>query len=194
MERPTMGDLIARVRGLIADETAPTVFTDDRVEAALDDTRQVARYLPLRPEPTRQPDGVLAYFTFYSDLPDWEAGAQLIDGFWQDVTGQAVEADLQTGCWRFAEGRLPILYLNGRCYDRYAAAAALLEAWAARLMLEFDFASQNVRYVRSQQAQRLLAQAALYRARSGARRAEMGRSDIAARSSPTIELVLGPHN
>lgn len=63
-------------------------------------------------------------------------------------------------------------------YDVYAAAAELLEAWAARLKLAYDFSADGASYQRSQQREALLELAAKYRAQQRPQVALQVRGDV----------------
>jgi hypothetical protein len=72
-------------------------------------------------------------------------------------------------------------YLTGRSYDLYGAAADVLEAWAANVALQFDFAEDDQSYKVSQKQRQLLRLAGHYRQRStngGVMQVPMYRSDV----------------
>lgn len=64
-------------------------------------------------------------------------------------------------------------------YDVYGAAAELLEMWAAREKLSFDFSADNAQYRRSQKVEMLLQLAAQYRRRQRPRTIPQVRGDLA---------------
>jgi hypothetical protein len=51
-------------------------------------------------------------------------------------------ADYTTGRWTFNDSQMGV-YLTGWAYDLYAASADLLEAWAAKVSVEFDFTADG---------------------------------------------------
>lgn len=173
-----MAELISRVRGLVGDPAgADQVFLDDEVQAALDRYQTVVRYAPLRPEPTPLPGGVLEYRDYYAAVGDWEADEQLYDAAWNALT--PASADRLTGHWTFASpGRQPPVYVVGKHYDVFGAAADLLEQWAAKAKLEFDFNADGQSFNRSQKARALLLMAAEYRRRQRPDVAVQTRADV----------------
>ena len=63
-------------------------------------------------------------------------------------------------------------------YDVYATAADLLEMWAAREKLSFDFSADNAQYRRSQKVANLLDLAAQFRRRQQVQVIRQVRDDI----------------
>ncbi len=63
-------------------------------------------------------------------------------------------------------------------YDVYGAAAELLEMWAAREKLNFDFSADGAQYRRSQKVEMLLTLAAQYRGRQQPRTVQQIRGDL----------------
>jgi hypothetical protein len=63
-------------------------------------------------------------------------------------------------------------------YDVYGAAAELLEMWAAREKLNFDFSADGAQYRRSQKVEMLLQLAAQYRRRQRPRMIPQVRGDL----------------
>jgi len=179
--RTTCAGLVTRLRDLISDPVVPTggrkpVFSNDQLQTALDRRRQVVRYLSLDPEEFRLPGGGVAYLDYYAGLGDWEADAKLYDSAYNELTPAA--SDLETGHWTFASDTLPPVYLIGKTYDLYAAAADVLEKWAAAKKLEFTFGPGSGQFVRSQQHAMILTTAAQYRAQQRPEIAHLTRSDI----------------
>lgn len=176
MARASMADLITRLRRLINDPAGVNqTWTDDELQDFLDAHRLDVRHARLRPEPTWTGSGV-TYTDYYADYGDWESDVVLEDASGNDLT--PATSDLLTGHWTFTDQDPPV-YITGKTYDLYAAAAAVLEAWAARVALEFDFTADGASFRRSQKREALLALAAEYRRRARANRAVMVRSDVA---------------
>lgn len=173
-----MAELIGRVRALIGDPAdASQTFTDDDVQAALDRYQTVVRYARLHPEPTLLPSGVVEYRDYYAAVGDWEADEQLYDAAWQQLAPAV--SDRLTGHWTFASpGQPPPVYVVGKVYDVYGAAADLLEQWAAKAKLEFDFAADGQQFQRSQKSRALLQLAAEYRRRQRPAVAVQERADV----------------
>ncbi len=169
-----MADLISRVRLLVADPAgASQVFDDQAVQNALDRHQIVVRYAELRAEPTFGATGL--YQDYYAGMGDWEADEALYDAAYIALTPSA--ADRLTGHWTFEAGQLPPVYIVGKSYDMYAAAADLLEAWAAREKLNFDFDTDGQSFKRSQKAAALLALAREYRRQQRPASVAMVRTD-----------------
>ncbi len=63
-------------------------------------------------------------------------------------------------------------------YDAYAAAADLLEVWAAREKLSFDVNADGASFSRSQKARLMLAQAAQYRRQQRPSIVQQVRNDV----------------
>jgi hypothetical protein len=171
-----MAGLIARVRHLIGDPAGGSQeFDDETIQVALDQHRRDAWYWPLQQVPTQTPTGTL-YLDYYANVEPWEDGAVLVDAGWNVVTPSLAEPLL--GHWRFSANQNPPLYLIGRLYDVYAAAADLLEAWAAKAKLEFDFSTDGQSFHRSQKAEALRQLAAEYRRKQRPMVAAQTRTDV----------------
>lgn len=170
-----MADLIGRVRTLIGDPEGPdAVLDDDTIQDALDAHRTDVRYLELQGEETRAA-GTYTYHDYYAPVGDWESDEVLLDCGYA-VLAPSV-ADRLTGHWAFIENMPPPVSIIGKTFDLYAAAADLLEAWAARTKLDFDFQADGASYKRSQRPAQLLALAAKFRARQRPQRVLQVRSD-----------------
>jgi len=166
--RSTMADLIARVRQMIGDmDAAAYVFDDDAVQAALDAHRFHAEYAALQPAAEYSAGGAAKYTAYRSVAAPWESDAVLVDGSFNPLTPDS--ADWMNGEWTFGAGQAPPVLIQGKYYDLYAAAADLLEEWAARLAREYDFGTDGDSFKRSQMAEGLRGQAERYRARAWAR-------------------------
>lgn len=161
MPRATMADLIGRVRVLIGDPAGDDqVFTDDEIEAFLDQHREDVRYLELTAAETLTPTGI-AWYTYYADRFPWEADEQIVTAGWQTVF--PVTSDRWMGRWTFAVSTVPPLFIVGKVYDVHGAVADLFEAWAAKLKLGFDFSTDGQSFQRSQKVRHLLEMAAMHR-------------------------------
>ncbi len=168
-----MRDLIRVTRNYIGDAGPNPVFTDDDIQEALDARRQEARFWPLKALPTII-QGRVENREWYHDYY-WEADAALYGVDFQPVT--PVEADPLHGRWVFAEHQ-PMVWISGRVYDVFAACADLLETWAAKEKLSYDFASEGQSFRRSQKLEGLLKLAEFYRARQKVQHARVVRSDV----------------
>lgn len=170
MPRSSMTALIGKVRVLIGDQAAPQDFTDDEIEDALDRSKRIAVDLPLTPI------GAFPWTRYVTSWGAWEANAILRSG---DTTVTPDSSDLETGEWTFTTPRQDNLTLTGSTYDLYAAAADLLESYAAKTKAEFDFSTESSTYTRSGKSKRAMELAALYRKRIRFGSAPQVRSDEA---------------
>lgn len=159
--RASMAELIARVRTLIGDPAgANQAFDDQTIQDALDRYQTVVHYAELQAMPTYSP-GRTEYLDFYAAVGDWESDAALYDSGWEEVA--PASSDYLTGHWSFTEEPALPVFIVGKTYDVYAAAADLLEAWAAKEKLSFDFDADGASFRRSQKVKALLELAAEYR-------------------------------
>ena len=175
--RSSMADLIARVRLLLFDPAGSATFADQEIQDTLDQRREFVRYAPLRPEATPQPaTGVMQYLDYFATRGFWENDAALYGPAWQPLS--PATSDTLTGHWTFASSQLPTVWIVGKRYDVYGAAADLCEIWAAKTADQFDFTDINARYQRSQIGEAKLRLAAAYRAQAWTFTAEMAREDV----------------
>lgn len=157
-----MVELISRVRAMIGDtDVSAYTFDDDAIQAALDENRFSAEYVVLQPVAEYQPGGQAVYTQYRAPTGWWETDAALVDGNYNPLTPDS--SDWMNGEWVFNAGQAPPVFIKGRYYDLNAAAADLLEEWAARLAREHDFSLGGDRFARSQMAENLREQAARYR-------------------------------
>jgi hypothetical protein len=178
--RTSMSDLITRVRTLINDPSGGSaVFTDQQVQDWLDRTRQVVRYELLTAAPDIVPGSPspaqFNWATYVSRYTDWEAD-EVIQG---NLSGTAwhvltpVTSDELTGRWTFdvvlptistsIPAQLPPVFITGKIYDPYLAAAYALEMWAAILTDAYDFMSDGQTFRRSQRMSGKMLLAEAYR-------------------------------
>src|SRR5260221_7349684 len=138
--RGTMTALIARTRLLIND-TLPAgsgqVFLDQDVQNSLDESRLDLYNQPLVPQPTFS-SGTMLYLDYFAppQLGDWEDDIVLKQYLTMVVTPSATD-DI-VGHWTFAQSTLPPVFITGKTYDIYRAAADLLVRLAAQWMLRFN--------------------------------------------------------
>lgn len=177
--RGTMSDLISKVRLLIGDPvSASQQFTDQQIQDVLDDraVRADYRLLDLRATPIYT-GGTVLYLDYYADWGYWEADATLYQYRTNLVTPSISE--LLTGHWEFTQTTLPPVFLIGKSFDVYRAAANLLETWAALLARQFNFSSDGQSFSRSQASQGLVMLAKQYRRQQRPVNARLVRSDLA---------------
>lgn len=196
--RTTMADLIALVRKMIYDPSSQSLFADqdyqDRLDASRDDVRYeglaIAPSIVNTPSTNNQASTIFA--DYYSSYQWWEADV-VIQG--QGSTGAPwivltpTTSDYIVGHWTFEPnvftagtipGQLPPLFATGKVYDPYAAAADILEFWAAMLASSYDVTADGQTLRRSQMMAAKLTLAAQYRRRAKPKRAKMTRSDVMA--------------
>ena len=175
-----MDALIHRARSLVADTDPSTqVFSDQEVQDLLDVRRTFVRYALLNPQRTVAPGGVVTYQDYFSATGFWEDDYQLVDRNYAPINNLVVPdtSDVISGHWAFSLNQYPPVWILGKTYDVYGTAADLLEQWAAKLKLNYDFNVQQTKYTRSQQVKQLLELANVYRQRSLPRHAAMMRDD-----------------
>jgi hypothetical protein len=181
--RETCAELIERLRDLIGDPasplpdaTAPT-WSDTQLQRALDSRREDVRYLELTPADTLS-GGSIVYLEFYAPVGDWEEDAALYDN--QGTLLETSAEDYQVGKWTFAaDTSLPVLIV-GKTFDLDAAAADVLEQWAAKVKLDFGFQAGNNggQFSRQQKHAMLLEQARQCRGRARPVTITMHRGDV----------------
>jgi len=165
--RTSMAELIDRARFLVRDPAgAGQHFDQLQIQDALDQRRWDVRYLELRYEETLQPGGVTAWLDYYAERGYWEDDYLLQQQDWEEIASADYAANLLIGHWRFVASRQPPVFLTGRQYDLYAAAADLLETWLAELKLTFDFSVEGQSFSKKNQIDNITALAQSYRARS----------------------------
>ena len=175
MARTTMSSLIDRVRRLVNDPAgADEVWTDDEIQEWLDAHRDEVIEVELA-YATQLISGVTVVLEYAAEMGDWEDDAALTDANGGTLTPDS--ENLVVGRWSFDTHQQPPIYLTGRSYDVYAAAADAMEARAAQVALAFDFSADGATYHRSQQGEALLRLAKQYRGRSRVTVARMVRDD-----------------
>jgi hypothetical protein len=178
MARTTMTRLIDRVRTLTyagtAEYTVGTAsFWDaDHVQEVLDANRRDVYRANLHIQETYDA-GAVQYKVYEAHLSEWETTdggtatfvVQTSPGV--TVGTASYTADYQRGVVTFTSDQAGAAYLvTGRVYDIYAAAADLLEAWAAREARQYEVETPAVRAMRQQKMKQLLSMAGQYRAKS----------------------------
>ena len=177
MARASMTNLITRTRELIndTDEEAP-IWTDDQIQNVLDAGRADYRYLRLLPTPTYD-SGTVRYLDYYAPIGDWETDYTFSQWFTTAVTPATFEPI--AGHFVFAESTLPPVYICGKSYDLYRAAADLLERQAAQYVLAYNVTANGQTLQRSQIGQAMRDLAKQYRMQQRPRTARLTRPDLA---------------
>jgi len=168
--------IIARVRILINDpEGASQTFDNQTIQNVLDDSRVDYVNEVLQTKPTYG-TGTIQYLNYWHELGSWEGGVVLQQFLTVTVTPSA--SDFIAGYWSFAQNTLPPVYLTGSTHDLYRASADLLERWAAKWVLAYDFSSDGQSFKSSQAATMLQALAKMYRGKQRASSIGFTRSDF----------------
>jgi hypothetical protein len=173
-----MAELIDRARFLVRDPAAADQhFSQLQIQDALDQRRWDVRYLELQYEETLQAGGTVAWFDYYADRGYWEDDYTLQEQNWVEIS-TGFTANLLIGHFQFTATKQPPVFLTGRAYDLYAAAADLLETWLAELKLSFDFSVEGQSFTKTNQQKQLTELAHAYRARSQPLSIPMVRRDM----------------
>ena len=192
--RSDMTDLLTKLRLLINDPSSAQ-FSDQDLQDALDETRTDVRYEEIAAAPTLSNSGGSAtyqWLDYYSSYQWWEADVVIVGASFQTIT--PTTSDLLVGHWTFpvgaqGVGQVPPLFATGKTYDLYAAAANLLDYWAASVSLQFDFGGDGRTYRPSQMAPALQAMAEQYRRKARATVWTMRRDDVTSGQQPFGSLL-----
>jgi hypothetical protein len=208
--RSTMADLIVEVRTMIADTAgASQQFSDLEVQFRLDESRDDVRYESLQIAPSivntastnNQASTIFA--DYYSQYQWWESDA-VLQGV-NTSTGAAwvvltpLESNYIVGHFRFelnvftsgtVPGQYPPCFITGKVYDCNAAAADLLEFWAATLTGSYDVTVDGQSLRRSQMMQAKLTMAQYFRRQAKPKVAKLTRSDVMPEISSTRMRLL----
>ena len=177
MARAGMADLITHLRRLIHDASGlDQTFSDDDLQAFLDEHQTEVRYAPLAAVPTVQTGGAVEYLGYRAAHGWWEGTPSLYDGSYATLSPGTV--NLQTGRWEFAAHQSDPVYVVGYRYDMYAAAIDALTAWLARLKFAYDFTADGATFRRSQQIATIQGLIAQYSVIAGPQVMTMTRSDV----------------
>ncbi len=181
--RSTMANLITRERVLINDPSgASQVFDDQTIQDILDARRIDVLNGSLIEKPTFS-GSTVQYLDYFSDWSDWEDSPVLKQYLTVVVTPSTSENIV--GHWTFASTTLPPVFITGRTFDIYAAAADLLERWAAKWVLSYSFTSDGQSFQRQQAAHMLQTLAKTYRQKQRPRSVIATRSDLVGASQGT---------
>lgn len=178
MPRSSMAAIISRVRLLIND-TLPAgqgqIFSDDQIQDILDSSRMDVRNKALRPERTFS-GTTIQYVDYYASWTDWEDDLVLKQNL--TILETPATSENIVGHWTFTASVLPPVFITGKTYDRYRAAADLLEMWAAMLVLNFDVVVGGQTFKQSQAPDALAKLSKSYRMKQRAGTILTTRSDL----------------
>lgn len=188
MARTTMAALILRVRDLINDPAGSSqVWSDNQIQDVLDEGREDIVNGELVAKPTFS-GSTIQYLDYYSNpVGGWEDDYLLKQ--YLTVLETPSFAESIVGHFQFAQNVFPPVYITGKMFDIYRAAADLLGRWAARVVLEYDVVVGGQTFRRSQAAPMLQALAKSYRMKQRPKSINMIRSDVAATSRSDVSLA-----
>lgn len=173
--RASMLLLITRLRTMINDtDLAAQTFADEQLQEYLDASRDDVYAEPLETVGERVGAATL-YRSHYSRYQAWETDVVLADGVGATLTPST--SDPMLGKWTFTSGQNPTVFATGKAYDLNAAAADVLDTWAAQLAGMYDFSADGATFKRSQLAGSLRGQAAVFRRAAKVRTAQVVTSD-----------------
>ena len=207
--RTTMANLITKVRSMINDPAGGSqVWADQDVQDQLDRTRLDVRYELLTPGPWLANEAStnnipeIIWADYYSKYQWWEDDV-VIQG--NNVTTGAAWivltptfSETLNGHWAFqinvatsgvAPGQYPPLFATGKSFDVYMASANLLEMWAAKYALSYDFTADGQSFRRSQVLTALGKLAEVYRKQARAITAQPERTDLQSPTGAHVEHV-----
>lgn len=146
------GTVVWQDQGVIP--SGSQAFTDDDLQHFLDERRSDVVEAQLRPVPSTVASAVL-YREFMAPRRWWEDSVVLSNTSGTPLTPDT--EDLTAGRWTFTAGAAIPVFVTGSFFDLYGAAQAALEAWAAKVALEFDFGTDQQSFNRSDKRKGLLA-------------------------------------
>ncbi len=176
--RPTMTNLIDRVRLLVNDPRGTSqIFDDSDYQDVLDTGRTDVLNHSLRAVPTFSGSS-LSYLNYYAEgWTDWEEDYAFKQYLSVPVTPAVFEPI--AGHFVFAASTPPPVSITGKSFDIYRSAADLLERWAAKWVLSYSFTSYGQTFSRAQAATALERLAKVYRAKQRPVTIMAMRSDLA---------------
>lgn len=141
-----------------------STFTDDELQGFLDNHRTEVRTVELDPIRSVAAGGATSYLEYRAPRGFWEDAPLLQSNSYATLSPAA--SDLVTGRWTFATNTLAPVFITGQCFDLWGAAVEALQAMSALVSREFDFATNNQSFSRSQKHAGILRQIAEYARRA----------------------------
>lgn len=191
MARAGMATLIQQVRAFahagvndytVSDET---YWTDDQIQAILDENRQQMVYIDLESDPIYD-DGTWKYYEYSIPGGRWIEEASTSGAFVvRDSNGDVISSANYTVNYRArrvtftADQDGAIIRADYRTYSVYKAAARVWEEKAAYLAQMVDWSSDNHQFKAGTEYDRAMAMAAKYRGMAGITTGVMVRTDEA---------------
>lgn len=184
--RDGVWDVVRRVRQLTGAGTAAWTIdgiphpSDVEIQEALDRHALDLHQVPIRFREDTIGGGSVSWTVADVGWQHLEAGTAFAV---EDSTGAAratadYTLDAQRGIVTFTTDQAgTVLYVTGRSFDVHAAAADILEQWAAAESVSFDFTSDASRFQRSQKAEALQRAAGVQRRRARPRTVRLTRGD-----------------
>jgi hypothetical protein len=182
--RDSMADIITTVRELIGDESGEDeLFTNQQIQDALDRRRADVVRQVLAPVTTVAEGGDVHYLTYIASTGHWETDVVVQDGNFKTLTDATTPvaidtAEYLTGRWTLDVSQTPPIFLTGKTYDVYAAAADMLDRWMGLTKEDYDFLSAGRTFKRSQSFGQLKNLRDTYRAQGWLRTSLMVRTDM----------------
>lgn len=179
---------VCRYAGAVIDGTSGDLtncdgLTLEDVKAAMYENR----------EELYEDPGVRSGNLLRSDQDGWDQNTVVSFGL-TDVLTPDDTSQAWVGVWVIADADLQgseeILFLTGYSYDMHASAAAFLDAWAARVKMQFSFNDGSGTYNVESKYNHLVDLARQQRAQGRPREVGMYRSDIAGTAGDEAERFL----
>ena len=146
--REEMRELIDRLRTEIGDGGAPPVFSDEELQAALDEHAVEVRYERTTARETRQPGtGRVVYRDHRFARGNFASNVELLDSSYTPL--ETTTADHANGRWTLAASCL-VVFVVGMQFDFYRAAADVFERWANEVKGQIDVHDGRVQFSDSQ--------------------------------------------
>ena len=192
--RSSMSALIQRVRILIND-TLPVgngqIFDDQTIQDVMDEGRLDITNHPLQSRPTFS-GSTVQYLDYYSDIGgNWETDYVLKQ--YLTVLETASLSEPIPGHFQFASNVFPPVFITGKNYDVYRAAADLLERLAAQWVLSYSITVDGQSLQRNQATRSILLLAKEYRRKQRPRTIPVKRKDLSGSSGDNTD-PLAPTN
>ncbi len=190
--RASMAGLIARTRLKIFDPAgASQVFADQDIQNVLDESRTDLYNQPLEPQWTYSGSTpVVLDYLAPNEMGDWEDDIVLKQYLTVVVTPSLID-DI-VGHYTFAQSTLPPVFITGKTYDIYRAAADLLEIRASTYALRFNATADGQTLHLEGVSTQLLNLAAKYRMKQRVVTFSFTRSDLASPNAVGVGGLLGP--
>jgi hypothetical protein len=161
MARNTLQEIIVQIRLMVGDTAGTPVFSDDNLQSILDSNRVEFNYLVLQGLTIPNTSAAKIFNSPYS----WEKSAKFYDSNYAEILPNS-NSDFLHGRFEFDANQEIIIFISGFAFDLNNAAADILEAWAAKCKLDFDFGADSQDYKESQKFKMLKDLANSFRAKA----------------------------